>query len=293
MTSIGVVAHREKLTASTAAELRSALAHVGFSNVHWLEVRKGAAAEQATRRALEDGSDTIIVCGGDGTVRAAAAACANTDAALAVVPAGTANLFATGLELPSDPKKIVETIINGDRRTLDTGVCNGLRFGVMGGTGLDAAMIAQADEHKDLLGTWAYVRAGVREARERRPIAAKITVDGKPFFEGDVTCVLVGNLGKLKGGVVAFPDASPTDGRLDVAVLTATGVRQWASVMVSAVRGRQDRSSHVHLGQGAKVRVRLAKKQMFELDGGSKGRARKLDFHVDPASLVICAPHAA
>jgi diacylglycerol kinase (ATP) len=292
VTSIGVVAHSEKLKPSTAAALKAALANVGFNNVHWLEVSKGSACEQAARDALEEGADTIIVCGGDGSVRAAAAAVANTHGALAVLPAGTANLFANGLELPTEPDKLVELIIKGDRRTIDTGVCNGMRFAVMGGTGLDAAMIAQADEHKDLLGTLAYVRAGVKEARERKPVTATITVDGKPFFDGDVTCVLVGNLGKLTGGVVAFPDASPTDGHLDVAVLTASGMRQWASVMVSAVRGKQDQSSHVHIGSGSKIRVRLAKKQLFELDGGEKGKTRRLKFDVDPASLVICAPAA-
>jgi len=290
MTSIAVVAHREKLTKSSAGHLKSALAKAGFADALWLEVAKGSAAQKAARAAIKEGADTIIVCGGDGTVRAASAAVANTKSALAVVPAGTANLFATGLDLPTDPEKIVELIVRGDRRTIDTGVCNDLRFAVMGGTGLDAAMIDQADEHKDALGTWAYVRAGVKEARNRRAAEATISVDGSLFFEGDATCVLVGNLGRLKGGFIAFPDASPTDGRLDVAVLTATGLREWASVMVSAVRHKQETSSHVHIGSGEKIRVRLAKKQTFELDGGSKGSVRKLNFDVDPSSLIICAP---
>ena len=290
MTSIAVVAHRDKLTHSTAGDLKAALAKAGFVDVLWLEIGKGSAAEKAAREALAEGADTIIVCGGDGTVRAAAAAVANTDSALAVVPAGTANLFATGLDLPAEPDKIVELIIRGDRRTIDTGTCNDLRFSVMGGTGLDAAMIAQADDSKDSLGTWAYVKAGVKEARTRQPAEAKITVDGSLFFEGDATCVLVGNLGRLKGGFIAFPDASPTDGMLDIAVLTASGLREWASVMMSAVRHKHESSSHVHIGSGAKIRVRLAKKQRFELDGGSKGRTRKLDFKVDPSSLVVCAP---
>ena len=171
------------------------------------------------------------------------------------LPAGTANLFATGLDLPSKPDEIVELILRGDRRTIDTGVCNGLRFAVMGGTGLDAAMIAQADDQKDSLGTWAYVKAGVKEARTRASVEAKISVDGSVLFEGDVTCVLVGNLGRLKGGFIAFPDASPTDGVLDVAVLTATGLREWASVMVSAVRHKQEASSHVHISSGTKIKV--------------------------------------
>ena len=290
MTSVAVVAHREKLTKSTAGDLKSALAIAGLGDSLWLEVAKGSAAESAAREAIKDGAETIIVCGGDGTVRAAAAAVADTECALAVVPAGTANLFATGLDLPSKPQEIVELIIRGDRRTIDTGVCNGLRFAVMGGTGLDAAMIAQADDQKDSLGTWAYVKAGVKEARTSKSAKAKITVDGSLFFEGDVTCVLVGNLGRLKGGFIAFPDASPTDGVLDVAVLTASGLREWASVMVSAVRHKQDTSSHVHIGSGTKIKVRLAKKQPFELDGGSKGRTRKLDFRAAPSSLIVCAP---
>jgi len=290
MSSVAVVAHREKLSKSTAGDLKAALAKAGLGDALWLEVRKGSAAEGAARDAIKEGADTIIVCGGDGTVRSAGAAVANTDSALAVVPAGTANLFATGLGLPSKPEEIVELIIRGDRRTLDTAVCNGLRFAVMGGTGLDAAMIDQADDQKDALGTWAYVKAGVKEARTSTSTEAKITVDGSLFFEGDVTCVLVGNLGRLKGGFVAFPDASPTDGMLDLAVLTASGLREWASVMVSAVRHKQETSPHVHIGSGTKIKVRLAKKQRFELDGGSKGRTRKLDFTVDPASLVVCAP---
>jgi len=290
MTSIAVVAHREKLSKSTAGDLKSALAEAGFADALWLEVPKGSAAENAARKAIKDGADTIIVCGGDGTVRAAASAVANTDSALAVVPAGTANLFATGLDLPSKPDDIVELIVRGDRRTIDTGTCNDLRFAVMGGTGLDAAMISQADDQKDALGTWAYVKAGVKEARKGHPAEATVTVDGSVLFEGDVTCVLVGNLGRLKGGFIAFPDASPTDGALDVAVLTASGLREWASVMVSAVRHKQEASSHVHISSGKKIKVRLEHKQDFELDGGTKGRDRKLVFRVDPASLIVCAP---
>ena len=290
MASIAVVAHREKLTKSSAGDLKSALARAGLADALWFEIDKGSAAEGVARKAIKQGAETIIVCGGDGTVRAAAAAVAHSGASLAVLPAGTANLFATGLDLPAEPEKIVELIIRDDRRTIDTGVCNGLRFAVMGGTGLDAAMIAQADDAKDSLGTWAYVRAGVKEARTGDSVAAKISVDGSSFFEGDASCVLIGNLGRLKGGFIAFPDASPTDALLDVAVLTATGLREWASVMVSAVRGKQDTSAHVHLGRGSKIRVRLEKKQRFELDGGSKGRTRKLKFDVDPSSLVICAP---
>ena len=75
-----------------------------------------------------------------------------TDVALAVVPSGTANLFASGLELPTDIDDIVELIARGDRRSIDTGVCNGLTFNVMAGSGFDVDMLNDAEEKKEKLG---------------------------------------------------------------------------------------------------------------------------------------------
>ena len=110
------------------------------------------------------------------------------------------------------------------------------------------------------------------------------------MFEGPASCVLVGNIGTLKGGVEAFPDASPTDGLLDVAVVTATGLQAWAGLMVSAVRGRQHLNGHAHLWQGREISVTTKTKHRFELDGGVKGRSDTFDFDVVPASLIVCAP---
>ncbi len=206
------------------------------------------------------------------------------------MPAGTANLFAGALELPSDPAAIVKLIDAGERRTIDTGTCNGMTFAVMAGTGFDAAMIDGADDAKEHLGTIAYVRAGVSQARTRQPFQARVTVDRELFFEGPATCVLVGNVGTLKGGVQAFPEASVTDGVLDLAVLTAAGMKEWAGVMVAALRQRQHVAAHVQMGRGCEIVVELDGKHRFELDGGMKGRTKRLELVVRPASLVLCAP---
>ena len=147
-----------------------------------------------------------------------------------------------------------------------------------------------ANDAKERLGTLAYVRSGVRSARQRRPFPMDVTLDGHPFFEGEATCLLVGNTGRLKAGVEAFPDASVTDGQLDVAVLTAAGMREWAGLMVAAVRHRQHLSGHAQMGEGVKIVARFANEHRFELDGGTKGRAKRLKVRIVPASLVICAP---
>ncbi len=151
-------------------------------------------------------------------------------------------------------------------------------------------MVDGADAGKERFGMLAYLRAGVREARRREPFEATVTVDGDELFDGEATCVLVGNVGTLKAGLEAFPDASVTDGLLDVAVLTAAGVREWASVMVAAVRHQQRTAAGVQLAQGRTITVELDGKHRYELDGGMKGRAKKLQLEACPASLTLCAP---
>lgn len=89
------------------------------------------------------------MCGGDGTVRAVSEALSGTKSLLAVVPAGTANLFATGLKLPSDPADVIAAVVAGASIRLDNGTCNGQTFNVMAGSGFDAAMIADAEDGKE------------------------------------------------------------------------------------------------------------------------------------------------
>ena len=182
MTQIAVIAHAAKLDPSARKGLEEAFFLAGIEAA-WTDVPKAKKARKAAAKAVEAGADVVIACGGDGTVRAASEALVGTDAALAVLPAGTANLFANAFELPTKPADLVALVTSGSRRTIDSGVCNDLSFNVMAGAGFDARMIDDADEHKERLGMLAYVRAGLRSVRADR-FAAKVTVDGEPFFAG-------------------------------------------------------------------------------------------------------------
>lgn len=288
--TLAIVAHHRKLSKRTARALRKALAARGMGDATWIDVPKGSAATKAAAKALAHGAETLIVCGGDGTVRAAAEALVHTSASLAVLPTGTANLFAGAFDLPSDPVDVVDLALGPSRRVVDTGSCNKQTFAVMAGVGFDAGMLDGADDDKERLGMLAYVRAAVHEARTREPFEVEVLVDGEEIFDGRATCLLVGNVPTLKANIPAFPDGSPTDGRLDVAVLTSTGMREWAGVMVNAVRRQPMSSGHVTMSAGTRIEVRLDGKHRYELDGGVKGRKKKLVFRCHPSSLRLCAP---
>lgn len=292
MTHLTAVVNTKKLKPADGKKLRSVLDDAPFKTIEWIEVPKGSAAKKAAAKARDRGADIVLACGGDGTVRAAAEALVGSTAQLAVFPAGTANQFARAMSMPADPAQLLDLLASRQTRTIDTGRCNGMTFLVMAGSGFDAALIDAADDDKDRLGMVAYLRAGAREVRQREPFPIEVDVDGERAFEGEASCVLVANIGTLNG-FEALPNATPTDGLLDLAIVTAAGVREWASLMVSAVRHRHQFSGRAHLLCGRNIAVRADKKHRFELDGGVKGTTKTLEFEVIPSSLAVCAPAVA
>lgn len=290
VTTVAVVAHRRKLLGGGLDALRRLLSAHGVDEPLWYEVTKSRQATKRVRQALEEGADLVFAWGGDGTVQRCADALAGSGAALAVLPAGTANLFAVNLGIPRDLEQAVSVGLHGDRRPIDVGVVNGERFVVMAGTGLDALMIRDTDGGvKRRLGRAAYVWTAVRHVRAAT-VDVRVEVDGEPWFDGPAGCVLVGNVSHVFGGIAVFDDARPDDGVLDVGVVAATGLLAWARVMGRVVTGRSDRSPLVRVGQGRSIDVRLASRRPYQLDGGDRPATKRLRVGIEPGALTVCVP---
>jgi diacylglycerol kinase (ATP) len=290
MTSVAVVAHRRKKLGAGLPELRRLLAERGFESPLWYEVSSSRRAGRQAKRAVVAGADLVFAWGGDGTVQRCIDAVAGTGVDLAIVPAGTANLLASNLGIPKDVASAVVTGLYGTRRVIDVGRVNGERFGVMAGAGFDALMTAEADRRlKRRVGRLAYVWTGARAARQpaRR---MRIEVDKEPWFDGKASCVLIGNVGTITGGITAFDGAHPDDGHLDVGVVTADGMVQWARVLGRMVAGRTDRSPLVTATTGRKIDVRFTDKTVYELDGGARRPVKALKVRIEPAALRVCVP---
>jgi len=293
MTPVAVIAHRKKTLGGGLAELRALLTREGCHHLLWYEVPKSRKAPKKVRRAVREGAGLIFVWGGDGMVQRCVDALAGSDVPVAILPAGTANLLARNLDIPADLPRAVHIGLNGARRRLDLGRLNGEHFAVMAGAGLDGKMIHDADRAlKDRAGPLAYVWTSLRHVGDQ-PTRVRVTVDGRPWFDGDATCVLLGNVGMITGGIQAFDDARPDDGRLDVGVATATGALQWARTVTRMAVGRSDNSPFVELTRARKVRVRCEAPMRYELDGGSRGTARRLKARVVPGAVTVCVPEPA
>ena len=163
MSTVAVIAHTGKTMGGGLTELRSTLALEGVTDPLWYEIPKSRKAPKRAKRALEEGADLVLVWGGDGTVQRCVDALAGSGVPIAIIPAGTANLFASNLGIPKEIAKAVRIGLHGERRPIDVGRINGERFAVMAGAGLDASMIRDADAGlKDQVGRLAYVVTGAR-----------------------------------------------------------------------------------------------------------------------------------
>lgn len=278
-----------------ADDARARLAEAGYNEPLWLETTKDDPGAAMSEKAVRAGVELVLSAGGDGTVRAVVAALAGTGIPLGIVPLGTGNLLARNLGLPLDTDAALDVACAGHTRRIDTVVLHvddgePQRFSVMAGTGLDAAIMDDTDDRlKSAIGPAAYfVAAG--ETAGRLPMPLRVSVDGGGRRRRKSMICLVGNVGKLTGGITLIPQARPDDGELDVYVASPHRLSHWVKTLWRLVTHRPQVDDHVDMWSGRQVEIVLERADSYQIDGDVAGRGQRLVAGVDPGSLVVCVP---
>lgn len=255
----------------------------------WWTTTEDSTGREQTEEAVKAGVDVVFVCGGDGTVMECIGALAGTEVALCVLPAGTGNLLARNLELPTDLAGAVAAAVGGQRRRIDVGRVEDRCFAVMAGIGFDAYIMNDAPEAlKARTGAFAYAVAGARHLRGEH-MQVEISLDGGATLARRARCVLVANMGNLQAGVQLFSAAEPDDGVLDVGILAPHTLRHWLAMAVS-VLVRRRKVPHLEVFTARSVDIRTTGSQPRELDGDVIEPGRTLSVEILPQALLVCVP---
>ncbi len=251
------------------------------------------------RAALDHGADLVVVIGGDGTLRQVAHELVGHDAALGIVPVGTANLFARNLLLA--PRPLAESVriaLHGDRARVDAGLAtittrhgsHRATFLVLAGIGHDALTVQRVPEvFKRHLGWLGYFGPAALTVR-RRPTRMMVRLDDADPMVLEAWSVLAVNCGRIPGGVRITRGSLADDGLLETLVVTASSARQWAGI---AVKGLLDLPYDVPgLQQDAARRLRVLPDhaQPMQLDGDVERAVTAVDFEIRPAALTVVVP---
>ncbi len=297
------------------ARVAELAAEAGWAEPLFYETTVDDLGDDATRAALDEKVDAVLVAGGDGTVRAVAEALTSSGVPLTIVPSGTGNLLARNLNLPlNDNDVMIRATFAGDVHSIDTGIARIRRadgeieehgFSVMAGIGLDAAMIQNTrDDLKKQVGWVAYVDGAARSLVAAKPFRVMYQLNGHRLHSTKVHSVLFANCGALQGGVALIPDASVADGRLDVAVLQPTGLLGWLGVWRSIVwdnsvlrkfrAGRRvlerRKDTSVRYLRGTGIELATSPAQPIELDGDEFGEATRIYTRIVPGGLAVALP---
>ena len=187
---------------------------------------------------LEDAKefDRVIAVGGDGTVSGVCYALRNTGVPILPYPAGTANLLALNLRLPSDPIALADLTFGGPICSLDMGelscptsengceprgvdspVARKQGFMIMAGAGFDASIMESAKELKANIGAASYLVGALQNLAPTRS-KFTLTLDGEEI-ETKGIAVLVGNLTRIQFDISMTSKSNPQDGLFEIVVL--------------------------------------------------------------------------
>lgn len=276
--------------------------------VSWFETSPDDPGRGAASEALEAGAEVVVAAGGDGTVRAVAERLSEGPAELAIVPLGTGNLLARNLDVPlGDLGAALERAFGGRSRAIDLGwveaEIDGARerraFTVMAGFGIDAHMITETDEDlKSKVGWLAYIESLGRalDASETVEFGLAVNDDESERLSGHT--LLIGNCGTLQAGITLLPDADPSDGELDLLLLSAEGLGGWLDTLRSFVwdngirrlvggRDRAESADTTEHARARRLRVTLSEPRVLEIDGDDLGETADFTVEVQPGAVRI------
>jgi len=270
--------------------------------------RAASDAGAQVRMAIRDGFDTIIACGGDGTIHDVLQGLTGKDAALGVIPLGTANAFAHDLRLPMSPEGAARALLAGVPKRFAVGRIdyrdfNSLPafryFTVAAGVGVDAHLFYNLNRLiKDRMGMLAYYTKATHLwlTHRMRYFEAEFALNGSaPIHEKRLSEMLAVRINYF-GGVLRelAPGASlaRNDMRL---VLCRTGNR--AMYLAYVFRGMLGMSSGVpgiELAYADSVTCRSVpgekpEKIYVEADGELLGRL-PMTLSIVPDAMTVLVP---
>ena len=187
--------------------------------------RDAGHACEMVGQAVRDGTDAMVVVGGDGVIRLALQALARSGIPLGIVPAGTGNDHAREYAIPTgDPAAAVDVIAAGHAETVDLGLVRGSDgtstwFGTVAATGFDSLVSDRVNRMRWPHGRMRYNMAIVAELSRLRLLPFRLILDGEREIVTELTLAAFGNTRSYGGGMRICPDADHSDGLLDVTMV--------------------------------------------------------------------------
>ena len=287
---ICVIANSKSGTANTE-RLETALTVFGSRAV--LRRFEGDPALVA-ESAVGEGYSIIVAAGGDGTVAGVAHALAGSKAAMAVLPMGTFNYFARGLNMPADLSEAAAAILAGTPHAIAVGTVNGRVFLNNVALGLYPAMLDEREAtylrfgRSRILAHWSALRTILRL---QRPMRWSFVIDGETVVRRTPMIFIARSAYQLDQFGLSGTDAISQD-RFAVYIARQSTRLGLLKLAWRLLRGNVDLSSDVELIQPKTLVINRRRRRNIRIayDGEREKMALPLTFAIDADGLSVIVP---
>ena len=247
----------------------------------------GHAAEIAEEAANKN-FDVIVAVGGDGTINEIGTKVMQQDKVLGIIPFGSGNGLARYLGIPMQAVKAIKVINAMHITRIDTATFNEKSYFNMAGMGFDAhiSSIFAGNKKRGLSG---YVKLGLQEMLNYKPKTYRIEVDGQ-LYSRQAFVISIANSSQYGNNAYISPEASVTDGLLDVCIVKSFPLYKIPVLAMDMFRGNTHHSNLVEIIQGKKIRISRPEDAAIHIDGEPFFMGKDIDISVVPLSLNIITP---
>ncbi|MEH6472040.1 MAG: YegS/Rv2252/BmrU family lipid kinase [Halopseudomonas sp.] len=233
-------------------------------------------------------ADRVLALGGDGTISSVAHQCVEQGWSLAILPAGTANDFARGLGISSNPDLACRLLNTGQLQQLDVGRLNGRVFLNVAHIGLGAEVAwSLGHQHKRFWGGYSYLRRLLKVISGRRRFSARIEADGQ-VMTGRWLEIAMAN-GPYFGGGHRIDGAGFDSGSLTLVAIRARSIPKVLLAWLAARLGHPLDRKLVRVEHVQRCRVVTRRKLKVTADGERFGRT-PVDYQIEPQALTVLLP---
>lgn len=237
--------------------------------------------------------DVLLAGGGDGTISSAAEICFHTGKPLAVLPAGTMNLFARSLKLPMALDEALVALAAGEVRRVDIATANGKAFVHQYSVGIHTRLVRMREQmvYRSRIGKMvASVRAIVRAVRRPPVFWAEIRT-GRGLEQRKATGITISN-NVLSEGHIPYAD-DIDGGMLGVYILKPLPPLELAKLCFDVILGRWKASPQVSEKEVREVTLVFPRRKSSALaliDGELTDLSYRVELRIHPAALQVVAP---
>jgi len=277
---------RNPILRDRAAEF---LAHTGWDG-RVVSTERPRHATELARAAVDDGCELVVAIGGDGTMNEVASALVNTPAAFGLIPCGSGNGLGRHLGIPQAGHGAFRALRDGRIEVIDAGKVNSHLFFCAAGAGFEA-LIASRFALLKSRGFAGYLRESAKAWWTYQP--EHYTIHHERGTDSvEAFTLAIANSSQYGNNAYIAPDASVSDGMLDVVSVPNVNVFRAVPMVVRLFHGSINRVPEVRHFQGNRFVIERARAGWMHTDGEPRAETARIEVSVLPRSLRVMVPRA-